>query len=320
MLLPLQLLHALPALAGGAEPRRAGASCSFPDARPWAHNATAPFPPLDRPLTCAPGSADAGSAGGRFTLPGAAAGVPAQTYVDARATVYDNAPEASFVNASRPVRAALLSPGAGITNASAPGHPVDHAKLLAALRLVKASGADIVLMTEEVFGNSQLGEVGAKAPLNGGFPYDGPGEDVLDGPHISAVRAAAKQLAIYVVVPFRMQLAAGESYNGAVIVGRDGELMLSTAGVPYYQKTFPCLGYPMGKVSASAPGGYAAYGGIDHGGETPLIPGQQGVQAWDLPGIGRVAIIICFDVRASSEHNTDGHHHSHSHSHAAVIR
>ena len=53
-----------------------------------------------------------------------------------------------------------------------------------------------------------------------------------------------------------------------------------------------------------------------HGGETPLIPGQQGVQAWDLPGIGRVAIIICFDVRAY----TDGRHHSHSHSHAAVVR
>ena len=104
-------------------------------------------------------------------------------------------------------------------------------------------------------------------PRNGGFPYDGPGEDLLHGPHISAVRAAAKQLAIYVVVPFRMQLAAGESYNGAVIVGRDGELMLSTAGVPYYQKSFPCLGYPMGEVSASAPGGYAAYGGSGGGGK-----------------------------------------------------
>ena len=310
MLLPLQLLHALPALVGGSS-----ASCSFPDARASAHNATAPFPALARPLTCAPGRVDAG---GRFTLPGAAAGVPARTYIDARATVYDNAPEASFVNASRPVRAALLSPAAGITNTSAPGHPVDRAKLLAALRLVKASGADIVLMTEEVFGNSQIGEVGAKAPLNGGFPYDGPGEDLLHGRHISAVRAAAKQLAIYLVVPFRMQLAAGESYNSAVIVGRDGELMLSTSGVPYYQKVFPCLGYPMGEVSASAPGGYAAYGGIDHGGETPLIPGQQGVQAWDLPGIGRVAVIICFDVRASSEHTQTGH--SHSHSHAAVVR
>ena len=31
-------------------------------------------------------------------------------------------------------------------------------------------------------------------------------------------------------------------------------------------------------------------------GETPLIPGQHGVQAWDLPGIGRIAILICFDV------------------------
>ena len=52
-----------------------------------------------------------------------------------------------------------------------------------------------------------------------------------------------------------------------------------------------------------------------------IIPGQQGVQAWDLPGIGRVAVIICLDVRASSEHSQTGtHSHSHSHSHAAVVR
>jgi hypothetical protein len=54
----------------------------------------------------------------------------------------------------------------------------------------------------------------------------------LDGPRISAVKAVAKQLGLYVVVPFRMQLTAGESYNGAVVVGHDGELVLSTSGVP----------------------------------------------------------------------------------------
>ena len=31
-------------------------------------------------------------------------------------------------------------------------------------------------------------------------------------------------------------------------------------------------------------------------GEVPVTPGQRGVQVWDLPGIGRVAILICFDV------------------------
>ena len=31
-------------------------------------------------------------------------------------------------------------------------------------------------------------------------------------------------------------------------------------------------------------------------GEIPVIPGQQGVQVWDLAGIGRVAVLICFDI------------------------
>ena len=55
-------------------------------------------------------------------------------------------------------------------------------------------------------------------------------------------------------------------------------------------------GYPFGPISKNSPGGSGPYGSVDHGGETPLIPGQHGVQAWDLPGIGRIAILICFDV------------------------
>ena len=27
-----------------------------------------------------------------------------------------------------------------------------------------------------------------------------------------------------------------------------------------------------------------------------VTPGQEGVQTWDLPGIGRIAILICFDI------------------------
>jgi predicted amidohydrolase len=27
-----------------------------------------------------------------------------------------------------------------------------------------------------------------------------------------------------------------------------------------------------------------------------VIPGQKGVQIWDLAGIGRIAILICFDI------------------------
>ena len=287
------VIIALLLLSPPTAPRDAG--CTFPDGAAWPHNATGPAPALDRPFTCAPGSVDARTAGSRYSLPGAVAGFPPLTYVDGRATVYDNAPEASFVDAVKPVRAALLSPDCGIVNTSAPGHPINHARLLAALSLVKSEGADIVLLTEENFGMNQVNESGAAKPGTGGWPYDGPGER-LDGPRISAVKAAAKQLGLYVIVPFRMQLAVGESYNGAVVVGRDGELVLSSAGVPYYQKVFPCLGYPFGPISANSPGGHAPFGSVDHGGETPLIPGQHGVQAWDLPGIGRIAILICFDV------------------------
>ena len=107
-------------------------------------------------------------------------GFPLLTYVDARATVYDNAPEASFVNASRPVKAALLSPDANIMNAMAgvgAVHRVNHSALLEALALVKANGADIVLLTEENFGMNQVNESGAAKPDNGGWPYDGPGEN-----------------------------------------------------------------------------------------------------------------------------------------------
>merc|ERR1712110_589813 len=32
------------------------------------------------------------------------------------------------------------------------------------------------------------------------------------------------------------------------------------------------------------------------GGEIPLIPGQTGVQVWDLPGLCRVAVLTCFDI------------------------
>ena len=114
-------------------PPTAPRGCTFPDVAAWQHNATGAFPALDRPFTCAPGSVDARTAGSSYSLPGAAAGFPPLTYVDGRATLYVNAPEASFVDTVKPVRAALLSPNCGIVNTSAPGHPINHARLLAAL-------------------------------------------------------------------------------------------------------------------------------------------------------------------------------------------
>ena len=188
-------------------------------------------------------------------------------------------------SATRPVRAALVSPGAGLVDPAAKDRTVNATALMATLQLAKDSGADIVLLAEECFG---LGLINS--------PHGaGPGEG-LGGPHLAAVKVAARALRLYVVVPYRVQAAAGVSYNAAVVVGRDGVLANSTAGQPWYQKSFPRLGYPMGTLSANSAGGYAPYGAVDHGGETPLIPGQHGVQAWDLAGIGRVAVLIGFDV------------------------
>ena len=106
--------------AGGSS---TSSTCEFPDAEPWPHNATGPFPALDRPITCAPGSVDARTFYGRYSLPGVAAAdagsasgsgsnIGGKMYIDARATLYDNALQETFVSATKPVTAALLSPGA----------------------------------------------------------------------------------------------------------------------------------------------------------------------------------------------------------------
>ena len=31
-------------------------------------------------------------------------------------------------------------------------------------------------------------------------------------------------------------------------------------------------------------------------GEIPATPGQTGVQVWDLQGVGRIAVLTCFDI------------------------
>jgi hypothetical protein len=52
------------------------------------------------------------------------------------------------------------------------------------------------------------------------------------------------------------------------------------------------LGWPLGPLSAEFPGGDKPAFSVQKG-EIPVIPGQHGVQVWDLPGIGRIAILIC---------------------------
>ena len=255
--------------------------CTFPDAAVGA-------PTFNRDVTCAPGSNNSLTDHGIFT-PGAGGSVASEyiqnakntmmkkkkknkkssssMYVDAKPMVYDMS---SFLESFVDSSSGQVKAAVGISSN-------DLKVLKPMLQLAKADGAQIALLTEEDFGTTGAGEP-------------------LTGPHLTGLQAVAKAIGIYVVAPFRMHLGPGRSYNGAVVIGKDGELMNSTAGVPYYQKVFPCLGYPIPGLSDDSPNGTQPYGSVDHGGETPLIPGQQGVQAWDLPGIGRIAILICFDV------------------------
>ena len=194
-------------------------------------------------------------------------GASPSLYVDAKATVYDMAPVASFVDsATGRVKAAVIP------------RNTDTKSLAAMLKTAKDDGAEIALITEEDFGASR---------------NDGAGEG-LDGAHVTAVAAAAKALEMYVVCSFRMQLSAGESYNGAVVIGRNGTILKAAhSGYDHYEKVFPVLGWPLGPLSEGFPGGGAETYSTQAG-EIPVIPGQKGVQVWDLPGIGRIAILICF--------------------------
>ena len=103
------------------------------------------------------------------------------------------------------------------------------------LKQAKAQGAEIDLLTEEDFGF-------------------GDADESLSGPHITAVAATAKDLGMYVVCPFRMQLSPRESYNGAVVIGRNGTILrAANSGSDHYEKVFPVLGWPLGPLSQSSP-------------------------------------------------------------------
>ena len=220
---------------------------------------------LNVSLTCMPGTLNPLTATTTASIDGG--GASPSLYVDAKATVYDMAPVASFVD----------SPTGRVKAAVIPRN-TDTKSLAAMLKTAKDDGAEIALITEEDFGASR---------------NNGEGEG-LSGPHVTAVAAAAKALEIYVVCSFRMQLSAGESYNGAVVIGRNGTILKAAhSGYDHYEKVFPVLGWPLGPLSEGFPGGGAETYSTQAG-EIPVIPGQKGVQVWDLPGIGRVAILICF--------------------------
>ena len=146
--------------------------------------------------------------------------------------------------------------------------------VLTMLVAARADGATVALMTEEDF--------------TGGA---GPGE-AIDGPHITTVRAHAKAVGIAVICPMRLLLgAAGSSWsvNAAVVVHANGSVATAAhTAANHYQKQYPVYGWPVGP------------GERVQDGEIPITPGQTGVQVWDMPGIGRIAVstVSYLDTRA----------------------
>ena len=235
----------------------ADGTCTFPDSGQDA-------PSFRRAVTCQPGTVDSLTSGATFTPAAptkpATSGKDGQLYVDAKPMRYDMQ---SIVSSSSD----LVNSSSGQVKVAVGIQAKDVPSLTAELKLAKADGAQVALLTEEDWGN---------AP------------EPLDGPHVTGLRAAAKALSLFVIAPFRLALGPGRNFNAAVVISPEGELLNSTAGVPYYQKVMPVLEYPV-PATPSLPND------LPEG----VTPGQVGVQAWDLPGIGRIAS-ECSHRRCSS--------------------
>ena len=139
------------------------------------------------------------------------------------------------------------------------------ARALAGLKSAAAAGAGLALLPEEFAG--------------AGGPFDGfPNDSVT-----RALGAVAVQHRMYVAFGVRLPATEADNatfsdlgnlgFNTAVILDREtGE------PVARYRKQFPCCVDPSGNVGAD---GY---------------PSREGTPAWDLPGIGRVAVLTCYDA------------------------
>ena len=145
---------------------------------------------LNVSLTCMPGTLNPLTATTTASIDG---GASPSLYVDAKATVYDMAPVASFVD----------SPTGRVKAAVIPRN-TDTKSLAAMLKTAKDDGAEIALITEEDFGASR---------------NDGAGEG-LDGAHVTAVAAAAKALEMYVVCSFRSPRSRWPSRGWALTTER----------------------------------------------------------------------------------------------------
>jgi beta-ureidopropionase len=143
---------------------------------------------------------------------------------------------ADAAQAGRQVRAAAICIGFGGNHAE---------KLKLALEHLETAGqqhVDIACLPEE---------------------FSGTTAEPLSGPTVTAIAAAAKKHAMYVICPIREQ-AGGEQFNTSVLIDRQGEV----AG--FYRKVFVFWG-------------------------EGLVPSREGVKAFTTD-FGRIAILTCFDL------------------------
>ncbi|HXG16037.1 MAG TPA: nitrilase-related carbon-nitrogen hydrolase [Calidithermus sp.] len=91
----------------------------------------------------------------------------------------------------------------------------------------------------------------------------------LDGPTLTRMRAVARRLGLFVVVPFYERAMAGELYNSAAFVDADGEVR----GL-YRKHHIPMSSHFQEKFY--------------------FRPGNLGYPVWETP-YGRVGVMICYD-------------------------
>jgi hypothetical protein len=212
-------------------------------------------------------------------------------YADTRTTMFDMAPESSFAQAAS-VKVATVGCG---SREWQPTQNASRAKLQSQLQMAKADGAEVALMFEY-----SLGARTNPTPMT------------LSGPEIGAVRALAREIGIIVICPLNLTLSDETSRNAAVVILSNGTLLKAAyTGGTHAEKNYPGYGWRHGMAnygigrgggeSAACPCRAAAQSGgcvgpCVQGGEENVIPSQVGVEVFDLPGIARVAILMCFDV------------------------
>jgi predicted amidohydrolase len=146
-----------------------------------------------------------------------------------------------------------------------PSGPVNPVRLAAGVQFAAAAGAagaDLVVLPEEFAGQDPEPSVEASAVTR-------------------ALAAVAANFSMYVAFGVRVAALPNDTfysdqgplgYNTVVILDRNGSV------VGQYRKQFPCCPPPMGGVGSD---GY---------------PGRSGTPVYDLPGVGRVAVLTCFDM------------------------